>query len=230
MMLGLVCERWTQAQRLPESDRERVLAANTFGSTLAEYDKHAEAEVILREALEKAKRAWGEDDPALIDIHVFLASALGASGKLDEAETFLRHAHAQSVRLHGPHGGTVVSVSAILATNLMGQARVLGHARAPFRNDKEIEGKLHEALAILRTSVAFHKREYGPDNFQTLTSSLLLVYVLNNLHMLDEANTVCLDVIPRMKRVLGPEHPTTQEMLRSHANCISAISLRDASV
>jgi hypothetical protein len=226
-----VCERWTQAQRLPESDRERVLAANAFGGTLdlAEFDKHAEAEVILREALEKAKRAWGEDDPALIDIHVFLASALGTSGKLDEAETFLRHAHAQSVRLYGPHGGMAGKVvSASLATNLMDQARVLGHA--PFRNDKEIEGKLNEALAILRTSVAFYKREYGPDNFQTLTSSLLLVFVLHNLHMLDEANTLCLDVIPRMKRVLGPEHPTTQETVRSHVNCISAISLRDASV
>jgi hypothetical protein len=189
MGMGLASARWRQAQRLPETNRERVHAAAGLGSALHYLSADADAESILRCALAWAKRVFGSDDVNVIDISSALATSISKDqGKLAEAEAIQRHCYSESVRLRGADDLETVKCA------------------SSFANTLALRGKYAEAMPLFQAVFAARKRMCGPEHALTASAALFLADTFSGLGMLDEAVAMYSEYLPVVKRVHGPEH------------------------
>ena len=207
MALGLAIARWRHAQRLPETNWERVHAAMRLGSTMDLNMLEVDAEPILRYAMAAAKRTFGNDDPVVLQAASFLSVNLRCQKKAAEADALDRHCHKESVRLHGPDHEMTVEIAKRLA-----------------QGGLSAQGQANDAIAEHKKSLSEHKRAYGSEHLLTLGSVGQLGHMLLSLQTLeglDEAEALYAEHLPIMKRVLGPEHIITLMSIAGYARCFA---------
>jgi hypothetical protein len=200
MELGLVSERWRQAQSRPET--HACLQPQTWEklSTVGRGDGAA-AEVFLREAVAAvATRTLGTDDINTLDASRALATALSGQGKLAEAEPIYRRCHAVSARMLGPDHERTLSFAAGLAAGL------------------SCQGRHEESLALFRLTLVAFKRKCGPESTLTLTSAMQTGTVRGIPFLFDAHSFVCVRAVERRLRAhpwelmcqLSAQHPIVE--------------------
>jgi hypothetical protein len=167
MGLGLAMERWRRAQRLPETDRERVWAANFLASNLLFNAKGVKTESFARHTSELALRVFGPDDIIVIDTQNILACALQDARKLEESEKIQRHLHAESLRLLGPDAQRTLRFGEVVADYMM------------------LQGQKEEALDMLRDILARFKRTNGLEHLTTLSCGAKLAEAFGHANRCD---------------------------------------------
>jgi tetratricopeptide (TPR) repeat protein len=193
MELGLARAWWSTAQRLPEEDDQRLIAAGNLASSLRAQGKYAEAEAIDREVLGVRQRVLGPEHPDTLLTAGNLASTLDAQGKYAEAETMHREVLLIKRRVLGPEHPHTLRTAGNLANTLNNQ------------------GKHTEAEAIQREVLTVQRRVLGPEHPHTLGTAGNLAATLDVQGKHAETKTLYREVLEVQRRVLGPEHPDTLE-------------------
>jgi serine/threonine protein kinase len=169
------------------------------GRVLDYLDRPADAEVVLREALDLWQRTHAADDPDVAYILSALANAITHQDRLadrgrenvprlQEAEALLRRSVDLLESRLGPNHPDVLdrlgSLGAVLRTL----------------------GKPEDGMAIFRKVIAGYEAIYGPDNFRTGRQVLSFGFMLRNEKHLDEAERVLRRATRILETSLGPDY------------------------
>jgi serine/threonine protein kinase/tetratricopeptide (TPR) repeat protein len=163
---------------------------------LIEQARHAEAEPIARQSVERHRRVLGLTADTLNAIGAH-GAVLRALERLDEALPLYREAYEGNVALNGPD-----DPSTLIALNNMGFIRLA-------------VGDLDGAEQAFRDTLAGRERALGPDDSRTLASRLNLAGMLRQRGRLDEAEPLYVEAVAGHRRLHGDRHPRT---LRSIGN------------
>jgi tetratricopeptide (TPR) repeat protein len=180
---------------LPEREIEACSAA---GLALLDAGKYAEAEPLLRRALELSQPK-GTDDPATLALMNNLATLLENMGRYPEAEALYRQTLAGRERVFGvDHPETVGSMN-----NLAGLLTMLG--------------RHGEAEALLSRAVASSEKLLGQPQESILLSAFNLAQLYQGLGRFSEAEQLFGVLLSAAERSLGPSHPRTLAMIHNVA-------------
>ena len=172
---------------------------------LHEDNRLAEAEPLLRQALDKRRRVLGDEHEQTLSTGNNLAMVLMAAGKLGEAERLFRDVLDQQRRLLGdehPH--------TLNAVNNLGMLL--------FR-----QGKLDDAEPLLREAMQRLQRT-TPDHPNTMSAMVNVGSLLLQQGRVAEAEPLIRQALEKQRPVLGDEHPRTLMSQRLVATILSAQS------
>ncbi|MCA9283860.1 MAG: serine/threonine protein kinase [Phycisphaerales bacterium] len=174
----------------PGDDIEVAESLHSLGRLRWAMSDYPEAERLIQEGLDMAKRLPG-------DHHEFVASCLGdlavvlqAQGNYVRAEPMIRESLALS-RAAQP-------VSEAVADHLNNLAWAVHY-----------QGRTAEAEDLFRESLSVNRKLFGDEHPRTLVSQLNLAAILDYLGKSDEAESTYVATSEGLAKVLGPEHPTT---------------------
>jgi non-specific serine/threonine protein kinase/serine/threonine-protein kinase len=204
-----------------------------MGYLLWAQGRLAEAEPLLREAMEKRRRVLGNDHISTLDSIDKYGNLLRDQGKLSEAEFYSREALEGRRRVLGDeHSDTLASVANV-ATLLKVQGRqseaepydrealekyrrVLGeehpHTLIAINNMAVMlqgMGKSSDSEVFYREGLEKSLRVLGHDHPDTLSLISNLAMLLKDRGKLEEAEMYCRDAVERRRRILGDDHPHT---------------------
>jgi tetratricopeptide (TPR) repeat protein len=196
-----------QAHRSYESalgtEHRDTLAARAFhADILRELGRNAEFESEHQMVAKIAARAFGPEDPLVLESRNGRAFALIRLGRSVEAEEELRAVRDVSSRVLGAgHDVTMTSrhYRAIALGNL---------------------NQITEAEAENRLVLDAWNRDFGPEHTSTLYSRGNLAGILYRAGRYEEAESEARAVLEIRTRVLGPEHPVTLFMRSFHADIL----------
>jgi tetratricopeptide (TPR) repeat protein len=176
----------------------------------------------------------GKHEEAALNARHNLAQALLLQKNYEEAETLLRGVVAAEMRLHGPEHPRTLSSRNILAWVLIMeekqaeaekelrsviaiQARTLGPEHPDtLRSRANLAGELPTPQAVqeFRAVLALRERVLGPENPETLSCCVKLAWQLVRQNKRQEAMTYAQRAYAGQLKILGREHPDTQESER----------------
>ena len=165
----------------------RVTMAHTYRG-LGLVDRAVEN---ARRAVERAKKAFGRNDPRTADALSALGVALIEAGEPAAAQETLAAVVDIRERTHG-----VGSAEAALARGELARAYL-------------DSGRRREALRIWESSLETTRRELGERDARTLTVMHNYASALSAMGRFDEADRFFNRVIELRRDVFGPEHPQT---------------------
>jgi len=177
-------------------------ALSSFALLLQETNRLAEAEPLVRRALELDEKSFGPDHPSFALGLNNLAALLMATNRLEKAEPLMRRALAVDEKSFGPDHPNV-------ATDLNNLALILLHTH-----------RLAEAEPLLQRALALDERSFGHDHPNVAIK-------LNNLAQLLKATNRPAEAEPIMRRALaqdeesfGPDHPKVATRLNNLAQLL----------
>ena len=206
---------------------------NVMGTVYDNLGLFAQAEPLLRHALEVRRRTLGDKNKDTLQSMYQLSEVLTWLGKRDEAEKLCRESYEGRKKLLGPENrDTLTSMNwlvwILFIEGKYADAEKLGRETVEATNrvlgprDNIIlsatsrlgavlseEGKYTEAEALLRQVVETRRQILGPENPDTIAASVNLANVLMNDAKFAESEKLFRDVLPVTQRLYGPENPKT---------------------
>ncbi|MGE3108132.1 MAG: tetratricopeptide repeat protein [Phycisphaerales bacterium] len=168
-----------------------AITLNGVAGVLDSRGLHAEAEVVLRRAIELAGVDYPDDSPVIASLLNNLAWVIFAQHRAQEALEFGRRALDIRLKRLGPDN--VKTADSLL---------VLGTITLDIGRAGDAEPLLRNALRLREAHV--------PDNIGLLGEArCALALCLGSLGRFDEAEPLMRDGIEALRRGLGPAHPTT---------------------
>ena len=224
------------------NDIESSGATTLLGRILREQGKYAEAETLLRQALARRERIFGETDDRTITNRFLLAKTLIPLGKYAEADTVLKRALDAQHR-SGHRGSTeelrIINLLGLVQLQLGRHAEseaLLKQALADTRDLDDKKGahtrsgtmyilarslnaanKFTEAEKYARESVALRERMDNPENAEVAKAQLVLGRALIGQNRLAEAETLLRRALVISEKTLGPDHNETAKIVASLA-------------
>jgi len=231
---------------IPKVAEQFVRGLNRRSVALHEKGKYAEAERVIRAALERGQRALGAEHPETLTSLNNLAFLYDAQGRHAEAEPLHRRALAGRERTLGAeHPDTLKSLNnlaalyhaqgryadaePLLRRALAACERTLG-AEHPQTltslNNLAVlygaQGRYGEAEPLLRRTLAARKRTLGAKHSDTLTSVSNLALLYYSQGRYGEAEPLYRRALAARERTLGAEHPDTQLSIHNLAALYNA--------
>jgi tetratricopeptide (TPR) repeat protein len=188
-----------------------TLAARAFhADILRELGRNAEFESEHQMVAKIAARAFGPEDPLVLESRNGRAFALIRLGRSEQAEEELRTVRDVSSRVLGAgHDVTMTS----------------RHYRAIALGDLN---QITEAEAENRLVLDTWNRDFGPEHTSTLYSRGNLGGILYRAGRYEEAESEARAVLEIRTRILGPEHPVTLFMRSFRADILREIRPAEA--
>ncbi len=177
---------------------------NQLGLLLNSKAASAEAEPLMRRALEIAEAAYGPDHPTVAIALNNLAHLLKDTNHLAGAEPLLRRALAVAEAAYGTDHPTV----AIALNNL---AHLL-----------QATNRLSEAEPLMRRVAEILEAAYGPDHPTVATAHNNLAGLLQATNRLAEAEPLMRRALAIDEAAYGPDHPTVAIALNNLAGLLQA--------
>lgn len=174
--------------------REALRARSHLGETLTRLERYAEAEPILRDALDAQVAALGETHGDVNITMNVLALALKYLGRAREAEDLYARAAEAEEAVRGPEHPRTLSVLSNLALAKLEQGT---------------REKFEESEVLQRRVLDARERILGPNHPETLVSLSNLSTLLIDLRKLDEAERLLRRADQASTRLDGPEHHST---------------------
>jgi serine/threonine protein kinase len=175
---------------------ETAKAMIKLGVALEEEDRYAEAEPLIRQALDTLYRVLGEEHPDTLAAMINLAVLWDHSDRSAEAERLMVKILDASRRVLGEEHPTTLEAMSLLA--------------AFYSDDRTAM-----ALPLFAKVVEVSRRVLGEENPGTLVDMNNLASTYRLLGKLPEAEHLLVKVVPGMRRVLGEEHRDTLITMRS---------------
>lgn len=167
-----------------------------LGGLLSESGAHAEAERLLRAALDTHRQAFGTRHATTAGSMNALARALARGGRQREAEALARAAldiwAGTLGRQHSAYAGALGQLAELL----------------------ERRDALDSARQLHAEAVAIRARAVGPDNVLTALTAIPLVRTLGRQGRFAEGDSILRWALPLMERQAGDAHP---DVRRGHA-------------
>ncbi len=214
----------------PESDEAATLQ-NDLGIALGSLGEPDEAIALFRESLRVHELHWGKDHRRTDPAKVNLAGVLLSVGRLPDAEALLRDALAtasnpsatigallplaQCLTLQQRHAEAeeVARRAERLAAERYGPTSVIcRNARSQVASSLGNQGRVEEALPMLLECAAQAEELDGPESTITLGALHDLAYALADVPARrDEAEALFHDLLGRVERAFGPDHPLASQ-------------------
>ncbi len=224
------------------NDIESTAASTLLGRVLREQGKYAEAETLLRQALARREKLYGETDDRTIGNRFLLAKTLIPQGKYAEADEVLKRA-LDAQRKVGRRGNT----EELRIINLLGLVQLqlgrytetetlLKQALTDTRTLDDTKGlqvrtgtmyilartlnaakKFSEAEKYAREAVVLRERLGGAENAEVAKTQLVLGRALIGQNKLAEAEPLLRRALATSEKTLGPEHNETAKIVASLA-------------
>jgi non-specific serine/threonine protein kinase/serine/threonine-protein kinase len=176
---------------LGEQHPDTLVAFGALCNLLVGHGKLDEAELHLRQLLDKLRRVVGDEHPHTLISLQNLGFLLQQQGKMSEAEQYMRESLAQLRRVMGEEDRSTLTAINNLGVLLREQGRLT-----------EAEPFHHEALDKQR-------RALGEEHPDTLTSINNMGFLLQSQGRLEEAEPYYREALQKRRRVLGDTHPST---------------------
>jgi tetratricopeptide (TPR) repeat protein len=219
------------AETAEADDQVQDVLQGNYGNALYTAGRYEDAKRAYRAGLAAARRAWGDDHPAVAMSMANLGRALTATAEYDEAKRLYEASLAMRVRLLGPRHHRVaeshLNLSAVLL-DLGQREEALTHAQAALDIWSEtLEpdhpyiaivhnnlgttqmalGNLDEALEHFRTGETLVRARYGSDSIRLATPLANQA----NLHLERQAYAEALAIYDRVLQLRiaaqGADHP-----------------------
>ncbi len=208
---------------------------NTMGNVYQNIGLYAQAESLMRRALDIRMRIFGPASRPTIYSMRSLASLLIDETKYPEAEKLARDATNTASKTFGPCDPDTLHSAITLALVLNNQGRFADSEaidrqivadlaqmkEGPERNDlarqaqtnlainQAYQGKLADAEKSFRAVYEINLKTYGPDHMYTLNSQNNIANTLLQQSKWSEAEVEYKKVLETKLRILGPENPQT---------------------
>ena len=234
---------WTACERLlphvvtigehldANADLPAVHALTSAGGYLIERSRYAEAQVLLRRAVELAESALGAEHAEVGRALVLLGSAAMYFGRHDEARTLQERALTVLERALGPQDISVADALTMLGNITLREgrylesrpffARALDIRRRALGTEhrltaiglnnlgvvSELLGRYREAEDLHRQALAIRTRVLGPEHPHTAYSEWNLGNIYLHAGRYAEAEVALRQSLETRERALGPDHP-----------------------
>jgi serine/threonine protein kinase/Tfp pilus assembly protein PilF len=225
---------------------------STIGDVYAGLGLYAQAEPLLKDALERSRKSLGPHHSVTLGIAAQLAALENNLGHYPEAEKLLTATLDDQKRLAG--GGddaTTLRTESILGSVYYHQGRysdaeqllsravdagnsILGHDHptmfsliSALASTYDGEHALAKEEALWRDLLERERRVLGPDDPNTIGTAQNLAYTLRELDRPAEAEPLLRDALAASTRVLGPEHPNTLRIRSNLADVLAATNRAD---
>ncbi len=244
--------RWKEAEdqlrtaeaELPSGSRWRPVVSNNLASLLQDTHRLAEAEPLMREALEIDRASYGDDHPIVAVRLNNLAQLLQDTDRLTEAERLMRKALEID---RASYGNAHPRVAAMLS-NLAGLLRVtdrLAEAEPLLREALEIDrasygnahpsvatrlnnlaqllqdtDRLTEAEPLMREALEIDRASYGNAHPRVATTLNNLAQLLQVTDRIDEAEPLMREALEIDRASYGNAHPSVATMLNNLAQLL----------
>ncbi|HEV3088651.1 MAG TPA: FxSxx-COOH system tetratricopeptide repeat protein [Candidatus Elarobacter sp.] len=180
-----------------DDDEEHALDLNNLGNLLVETNRPAEAEPLLKEALDLVTKTNGDHDRNVAMVLNNLAGLLCDVGRIAEAEPLYRQALAI-------HDASEEPNAPILAKCLNNLAELLRKTNRP----DEAEDLFRRAIAIVEVN------SYDEDDPNFVIPLSNFAGLLRDTDRLDEAEPLYHRALAIAEASYGPDHPTVAVVLR----------------
>jgi eukaryotic-like serine/threonine-protein kinase len=169
-----------------------LMAARYLASLYSSTGRKPDAEALLRQSLDDARRGGKAGCLEASNARHDLASLLLDGGRAAEAEELLRSCVKSKLENIGPRHPDTLTSQHILAYALMKMER------------------LEEAEALYRQTLETRRQVIGPEHPYTLRNVQALARVVAARGRRDEAETLLRSCLEIRRRTLGPDHPETR--------------------
>ncbi|MEM9378529.1 MAG: serine/threonine-protein kinase [Planctomycetota bacterium] len=193
-------ELWL-AEQGPET-REAIDAKVALGVVAQQRGDLERAEELLVDAIERAERTLGEDDPSTLVARYSLGVLLEILGRYDESAALLSAVLDDTRRVHGPDQPETLRVLDALGSVWMAMSR------------------FDDAEPLLREAAETRLRALGPENVETLRSQVNVGMLMRLRGDAAGAEACYRSVLEVSRRRLGDEHPVTRATLMNLAHAL----------
>lgn len=178
-----------QREALGAGDPDTLESARGLAATYTRMDRHADAQPLLQDTLDRYRASHGDMSTKTLDVTVALAVMYLEQERYAEAERLLAPALPLAETLLGQdHPNTLVLVSN------------LGSA---IRN----QGRNAEARPLYERTFENNLRLHGPDHYLSVSGQSNLARLLRDLGELETAEQHARTAIAHMDKAFGPENP-----------------------
>ena len=188
------------ATDLADEPEARVRIESTLSSTYANLGDRKRALNHAQTALDIARTQLGPNRLATLNAGQELAYLLTLQGELQQAEALLRELL--------PHASGTARENPVLEPRI--QSRLGWNLR--------MQGRLDEALPLLRTGYETLLQRVGPDHPRSIDAGQYYAIALEGSGDLPGAIILMQDLVERQARQLGNDHPQTLALRNSLAN------------
>jgi non-specific serine/threonine protein kinase/serine/threonine-protein kinase len=190
---------------LGEDDLGTLAAKQSYAVSLDAYGKKHDAEIILRQVVERRRTLQGPEKPETLMAEQALALAILAQDRASEAEELQRHVLETRQRTLGPDDPEIFTAM---------------HNMAPIA---QTLGRLGEAESLYRGAAEGRGRALGPNHPATIISLNGLAAILALEKRFADAEPIFRDVLERNERVNGPDHRDTLASLNNLGFTLQAL-------
>jgi tetratricopeptide (TPR) repeat protein/MoxR-like ATPase len=191
-----------EAETLPEDDPWLGVTLNNLAHLLQATNRIAEAEPLMRRALDIDEKIYGPDHPSVAILLNNLARLLHDTNRITEAEPLMRRALAIAEKSYGPDHPSV----AVCLNNL---ARLL----------KDTD-RSAEAEPLMRRALVIDEKSYGPDHPSVTRDLNNLARLLHDTNRITEAEPLMRRALAMAEKSYGPDHPSVAVCLNNLARLL----------
>ncbi len=231
--------------------RETLTAVHNLGIVMQDQGRPAEAEAVLRRALEGRNATLAPDHPDILATKSALGNLYREMNRLTEADQLLGQAVEGRTRVLGAdHPSTLESMnhqakvlillknpaaaSELLQRVLAGQQAVLGPDHLDVliaQNDLglalKMQGRLEEAEERYRYALAGFERVQGEGHLDTLATRFNLAALNRDMNRLTEAETMLREGLEAAGRTLPEDHWYHAAFQTGLGNCLIKLNRLD---
>jgi CHAT domain-containing protein/Tfp pilus assembly protein PilF len=199
LALAIMATQPVAVQAQPADARQQWQAMDKLAEKAFEAGDHSQAIMLAQNALEFARRAFGDRDAQTLASLGNLAFLYEDQHRYNDAEPLYREA-LQTRRdvLGSRHADTLASVNSLA-------------------NLYESQGRYGEAEPLYLEALQTARDVLGPRHPQTLTSANNLAFLYNAQGRYAEAEPIFLETLQTRRAVLGPRDPATLASLNNLA-------------
>ncbi len=181
-----------------------------LAETLASLGHIADAETVLRQAVETLQSHDGPNSPRTRSARYSLAAVLRQRAAYDEACQILND---------------------LLSTRTAGDPPLFAsRVREELALCYRAMGKQEEARLMLEDVVAERKQKLGPDHIDTLRATRSLARAYRDLGRIEQATKLLEQVVPAFETELGPAHPETIDATNDLAGLYRQVGRLDEAI
>ncbi|XP_012152151.1 uncharacterized protein LOC105664036 [Megachile rotundata] len=183
--------KFSKVQQLKEVAQPDVIREIDTALLFLYQEDYISSLKIFKNVYERRRRLLGPDNPATLDIQVFIAKILYKQGAFQEAADMLNEIFRKQKEMFGFDNENTLSTRSMYALILHRQ------------------GKDYEAFSIFEEVYEKQKELLGPDHTDTLDTQFHMAIVLDKQGKYEEALKLNKEVYKKRKETLGANHQTT---------------------